>query len=53
MAPSGEIPQDQPVAIVLSRQALPTLDRSKYASAAGVHKVGNQRKNSLGWDRTI
>ena len=32
--------QDQPAAIVLSRQALPTLDRSKYASAAGVHKVG-------------
>lgn len=32
--------KDQPVAIVLSRQALPTLDRSKYASAAGVHKGG-------------
>ena len=27
-----------PTAIVLSRQALPTLDRSKYASAAGVAK---------------
>jgi transketolase len=28
----------QPVALVLSRQALPTLDRSKYASASGVAK---------------
>merc|ERR1712151_896853 len=27
-----------PATIVLSRQALPTLDRSKYASAAGVHR---------------
>jgi transketolase len=27
-----------PVALVLSRQALPTLDRTKYASAAGVAK---------------
>jgi len=26
----------QPAAIVLSRQPLPTFDRSKYASAAGV-----------------
>jgi len=26
----------QPVALILSRQALPTLDRTKYASAAGV-----------------
>lgn len=26
----------EPVALILSRQALPTLDRSKYASAAGV-----------------
>jgi transketolase len=29
-----------PVALVLSRQALPTLDRTKYASAAGVEKGG-------------
>ena len=29
-----------PVALVLSRQALPTLDRTKYASAAGVTKGG-------------
>jgi len=28
----------EPVALVLSRQALPTLDRSQYASAAGVAK---------------
>src|SRR5579863_1644076 len=28
----------EPVALVLSRQALPTLDRAKYASAAGVAK---------------
>ena len=28
----------EPAALVLSRQALPTLDRSKYASAAGVAK---------------
>ena len=30
--------QREPVAIVLSRQNLPTLDRSKYASASGVAK---------------
>jgi transketolase len=29
-----------PVALVLTRQALPTLDRTKYASAAGVEKGG-------------
>ncbi len=28
--------QKEPVALILTRQALPTLDRSKYASAAGV-----------------
>jgi transketolase len=28
----------EPVALVLSRQAIPTLDRTKYASAAGVAK---------------
>jgi transketolase len=28
--------RDQPVSLVLSRQALPTLDRGRYASAAGV-----------------
>src|ERR1700723_3288973 len=30
--------QSSPVALVLTRQALPTLDRSKYAPAAGVTK---------------
>lgn len=30
----------QPTALVLSRQAMPTLDRTKYASAAGVEKGG-------------
>jgi transketolase len=30
--------KNQPVALVLTRQALPTLDRSKYASAEGVAK---------------
>ena len=28
----------QPVALILSRQALPTLDRSKYAAASGLRK---------------
>ena len=28
--------EDKPIALVLSRQALPTLDRSKYAPAAGL-----------------
>ena len=30
----------EPVSLVLSRQAMPTLDRSKYASASGVAKGG-------------
>jgi transketolase len=30
--------KEEPVATVLSRQDLPTLDRSKYASAEGLHK---------------
>ena len=30
--------QHQPVALVLTRQALPTLDRTKYAAASGVAK---------------
>jgi transketolase len=30
--------RDQPVALVLTRQPLPTLDRSKYASGTGVEK---------------
>ena len=31
---------DQPTALIFSRQALPTLDRSKYASAEGLLKGG-------------
>jgi transketolase len=30
--------QHEPVALILSRQALPTLDRKKYASAAGLNQ---------------
>ena len=30
--------KDHPVALILSRQPLPTVDRTKYASAEGVHK---------------
>ena len=30
--------QDEPAALILSRQALPTLDRSRYASASGLAK---------------
>ena len=33
----------EPVALVLTRQALPTLDRTKYASAAGVGRGGYSR----------
>ena len=32
--------QHEPVALILSRQNMPTLDRTKYASAAGVAKGG-------------
>jgi len=32
--------KDDPVAVVLSRQKLPTLDRNKYASAANVKRGG-------------
>jgi transketolase len=32
--------KNQPAALILTRQNLPTLDRSKYASAAGVHRGG-------------
>jgi transketolase len=30
--------KDQPAAIILTRQNIPTLDRAKYASAAGLHQ---------------
>jgi transketolase len=32
--------REEPAAVVLSRQGLPTLDRSKYAEAANVHRGG-------------
>ncbi len=32
--------KDRPAALVLTRQNLPTLDRAKYASAAGLHRGG-------------
>jgi transketolase len=32
--------KDKPVALILSRQAVPTLDRTKYAPASGLHKGG-------------
>jgi len=32
--------KNQPAALVLTRQNLPTLDRAKYASAAGLHRGG-------------
>lgn len=31
---------DEPAAVVLTRQAVPTLDRTRYASAAGLHRGG-------------
>ena len=44
--------QDQPVAIILSRQALPTLDRQTFASAEGVHKVPLQQNATVTWKPT-
>jgi transketolase len=40
--------QHHPVAIALTRQAVPTLDRTKYASAAGVSKGGYILSDSTG-----
>ena len=40
--------QDHPVALILSRQELPTLDRSVYASADGVRKGGYVVKDAPG-----
>eukprot|EP00435_Cladocopium_sp_Y103_P008435 s1164_g2.t1 len=34
------VPLHEPVAVVLSRQALPTLDRQKFSSASGLHRGG-------------
>ena len=41
VSPLRQVPlQDEPVAVVLSRQALPTLDRQKFSSASGLHRGG-------------
>jgi len=40
--------KNQPAALVLTRQALPTLDRSKYASAEGVSKGAYVLADSAG-----
>jgi transketolase len=40
----------QPAALVLSRQPLPTLDRTRYASATGVSKGAYVLANSPGGD---
>ena len=40
--------QHEPVALILSRQNMPTLDRTKYASAAGVAKGGYVLADSSG-----
>jgi len=43
----------EPVALILSRQAMPTLDRSKYASAAGVAKGAYVLADSQGEPEVI
>ena len=40
--------QKHPVALVLSRQALPVLDRTRYAAAAGLHRGGYVLSDSEG-----
>jgi len=40
--------QTQPVALVLSRQPIPTLDRTRYAPAAGLHRGGYVISDSNG-----
>jgi transketolase len=42
--------QHKPAVLVLSRQAMPTLDRTKYASAAGVAKGGYVLADAPGGD---
>ncbi len=44
---------DHPTAMVLTRQGLPTLDREKYASAAGVAKGGYTLADSDGQPEVI
>jgi transketolase len=41
---------EQPVAMILTRQDLPTLDRSKYAAASGVQKGGYVLADAAGKD---
>lgn len=45
--------KDRPVALVLSRQNLPTLDRAKYAPAAGAAKGGYVLADSPGGPQAI
>ena len=42
-----------PVALILSRQALPTFDRQKYAPASGLHKGGYILADSAGTPEII
>ena len=44
---------NQPTALIFSRQAIPTLDRSKYASADGLEKGGYVLGEALGGDPEI
>ena len=43
----------EPAALILTRQALPTLDRSKYASAEGVHKGAYILADAKGGDPEV
>jgi len=43
----------QPVALILSRQALPTLDRTRYASAEGLHRGGYVLHSAPGGDPQV
>jgi transketolase len=45
--------QHEPVALILSRQAMPTLDRSKYASAVGVHRGAYVLADAEGGDPDV
>ncbi|CAJ1406936.1 unnamed protein product [Effrenium voratum] len=47
------VPMKDPVAVVLSRQALPTLDREKFASASGLHRGGYVLADSEGMPNLI
>jgi transketolase len=44
---------NQPTALIFSRQAIPTLDRSKYASADGLEKGGYVLADAAGGDPEI